>query len=385
MEPAVTGLPIDPLEQLRQRQSSKWRTYPADVLPMTIAEMDVNLAPPIAEVLTAAIQRSDTGYGHAIPDLGRAVAGFAARRWNWDVDTAQVTAVTDVGVGVVELIRVLTRPGDAVAISPPVYAPFFDWVPESGARLLEVPLAHRPDGWRLDLDALERAFATHPAAYVLCNPQNPVGRVHTADELAALVRLARLYRVTLISDEIHGPLVLPGATFTPLLTVPGAAEVAVTVMSVSKAWNLAGLKCATVVTASPPMAALVDRFPPDTKWRFGHFGVLAAVAAYTDSEPWLDQLLVTLDQRRTQLAGLLEERLPMVTWHPPEATFLAWLNCSAIGPDDTARSRFLDRGRIALESGLRYGAIGGGYVRLNFATSEAILDDAVARMAAALR
>jgi cystathionine beta-lyase len=120
-------------------------------------------------------------------------------------------------------------------------------------------------------------------------------------------------------------------------------------------------------------------------WRFGHFGMLAAVAAYTDSEPWLDQLLVTLDQRRTQLAGLLKEKLPMVTWHPPEATFLAWLNCSAIGPDDTARSRFLDRGRVALEPGPRYGAIGGGYVRLNFATSDAVLDDAVARMAAALR
>src|ERR1700759_5654002 len=385
MEPAATGLPIDPLEQLRQRQSSKWRTYPADVLPLPVAEMDVNLAPPIAAALTAAVQRSDTGYGHAIPDLGRAVAGFAARRWNWDVDSTQVTAVTDVGVGVVELLRVLTRPGDSVAISPPVYAPFFDWVPESGARLLEVPLAHRPDGWRLDLDALERAFATHPAAYVLCNPQNPVGRVHSADELAALVRLARLYRVTLISDEIHGPLVLPGATFTPLLTVPGAAEVAVTVLSASKAWNLAGLKCAAVVTASPKLAAAVDRFPPDTRWRVGHLGVLATVAAYTEGAAWLDDLLVTLDQRRAQLSHLLATQLPQVTWHPPEATFLAWPNCSAIGPDDPARSQFLDRGRVALEPGLRYGAIGGGYVRLNFATSAAILDDSVARMATALR
>jgi cystathionine beta-lyase len=220
---------------------------------------------------------------------------------------------------VVELLRALIRPGDAVAISPPVYPPFFDWLPEAGARLLEVPLAHQPDGWRLDLDALARAFATHPAAYVLCNPQNPVGRVHTATELAALVRLARIYRVTLISDEIHGPLVLPGATFTPLLAVPGAAEVAVTVMSASKAWNLAGLKCAAVVG-----------------------------------------------------------------WHPPEATFLAWLDCSAIGPDDTARAQFLDRGRVALEPGLRFGAIGSGYARLNFATSETILDEAVTRMAAAL-
>ncbi|HEY2522556.1 MAG TPA: aminotransferase class I/II-fold pyridoxal phosphate-dependent enzyme [Streptosporangiaceae bacterium] len=385
MDPGATGLPIDPLDRLRQRQSSKWRTYPADVLPLTVAEMDVNLAPPITEALATAVQRSDTSYGHAVPGLGRAVASFASRRWNWDIDAGQVTAVTDVGVGVVELLRALTRPGDAVVISPPVYAPFFDWVPESGARLLEVPLAHRADGWRLDLAALERAFATHPAAYVLCNPQNPVGRVHTPDELAALVRLARLYRVTLISDEIHGPLVLPGATFTPLLTVPGAAEVAATVMSASKAWNLAGLKCAAVVTASPQLAAVVDRFPPDTMWRFGHFGVLATVAAYTDGEPWLEQLLVTLDQRRAQLAGLLGERLPTVTWHPPEATFLAWLDCSAIGPDDTARTLFLDRGRVALEPGLRYGAIGSGYTRLNFATSEPVLDDAVARMAATLR
>jgi cysteine-S-conjugate beta-lyase len=384
MEPGPAGLPVDAVQELRQRRSAKWQTYPADVLPLTVAEMDFGLAPPIAAALTTAVQRSDTGYGQAVPDLGRAVAKFAAGRWSWEIDSAQVTAVTDVGVGVVELIRALTRPGDAVAISPPGYPPFFDWVPEAGVRLLEVPLAHQADGWRLDLDALERAFATHPAAYVLCNPQNPVGRVHTAAELAALVRLARIYRVTLISDEIHGPLVLPGATFTPLLTVPGAAEVAVTVMSASKAWNLAGLKCAAVVTASPRLAAVVDRFPTDTRWRFGHFGVLASVAAYTEAELWLDDLLITLDQRRAQLGALLAARLPMISWHPPEATFLAWLDCSAIGPDDTARALFLDRGRVALEPGLRFGAVGSGHTRLNFATSETILDEAVTRMARAL-
>jgi cystathionine beta-lyase len=385
MEFGTQGLPVDPLSVLSQRRSAKWQTYPKDVLPLTVAEMDFNLAPPVAEVLAEAVRRSDTGYGQATPDLGHAVTGFASRRWSWEVDPAQVTAVTDVGVGVVELLRTRTRPGDAVAISPPVYPPFFDWVPEAGVRLLEVPLAPGAGGWRLDLAALERAFATHPAAYVLCNPHNPVGRVHTADELAALVRLARIYQVTLISDEIHGPLVLPGATFTPLLTVPGAAEVAVTVMSASKAWNLAGLKCAAVVTASPRLAAAVDRLPPDTKWRVGHLGVLAAVAAYTEGEAWLDDLLVTLDQRRAQLGRLLASQLPQVTWHPPEAMFLAWLNCSAIGPDDAARERFLDQGRVALEPGLRFGAAGSGYARLNFATSEEILDEAIGRMATALQ
>jgi cysteine-S-conjugate beta-lyase len=268
-----------------------------------------------------------------------------------------------------------------VVISPPVYPPFFDWVTESGARRLEVPLARDDAGWRLDLAALETAFADHPAAYVLCNPHNPVGRVHAAAELAALVRLARTYRVTIVSDEIHGPLVFPGATFTPLLTVPGAAEVAVSVLSASKAWNLAGLKCAAVVTAAPRMAALADRFPPDTRWRIGHLGVIATIAAFTAGEPWLDQLLATLGHRRTRLAGLLRERLPMLTWDPPEATYLAWLNCTALGPGGKARELFLERGRVALEPGPRFGAVGSGYARLNFATSDDILDQATARMA----
>ena len=381
MDGAVPELPVDPLDVLRQRRSAKWQTYPADVLPLTVAEMDFALAAPIAEALREAVERSDVGYAMAVPDLGRALAGFAGRRWNWDLDPASVTAVTDVGVGVVELLRVLTRPGDAVAISPPVYPPFFDWVAEAGARLLEVPLACEADGWRLDLAALEAAFATHPAAYVLCNPHNPVGRVHSADELAALVRLARIYRVPIVSDEIHGPLALPGATFTPLLSVPGAAEVAVSVLSASKAWNLAGLKCAAVVTAAPRMAAVTSRFAADTRWRIGHFGVISAVAAFTAGEPWLDQLLVTLDHRRQLLGDLLRERLPMLSWHPPEATFLAWLNCTALGPDDQARARFLDHGRVALEPGLRFGAAGSGYARLNFATSPGILDEATARMA----
>ena len=376
-------LPVAPLSELRKRRSAKWRTYPEDVLPLTVAEMDFALAPPIMAALRDAVEASDTGYSAAVPELGNAYAGFAGRRWGAQVDPASVTAVTDVGVGVVELLRVLTRPGDVVAISTPVYAPFFDWVPESGARVLEVPLAHDDSGWHLDLAALEAAFATHPAVYLLCNPHNPVGRVHTADELAALVRLAWHYRVTLVSDEIHAPLVLPGATFTPLLTLPGAAEVAVSVVSASKAWNLAGLKCAAVVTAGPTMAGVVDRFPPDTRWRTGHLGVIASVAAFTDGDDWLGRLLTTLDARRAQLADLLSERLPMVSWTPPEGTFLAWLDCTKLGAENEPRELFLQRGRIALEPGLRFGAAGAGWVRLNFGTSADILDEATARMAAA--
>ena len=377
-------LPVASLAQLRARRSAKWRTYPDDVLPLPVAEMDFDLAPPVAEVLREALARSDVGYAHPVPALGDALSGFAGEAWGWEIDPAAVTAVIDVGVGVVELLRVLAAPGDAVVICPPVYAPFFGWVPEAGARLLEVPLRHEAAGWRLDLPALEAAFATRPAAFVLCNPHNPVGRVHTPDELAEVVRLARAYGVTVVGDEIHAPVVLPGATFTPILTVPGAAEVAVSVVSASKAWNLAGLKCAAVVTASPAMAKVVDRFPPDTRWRVGHLGVLATVAAFAEGGPWLRRLLATLDDRRARLDGWLRDRLPTLSWHPPEATYLAWLDCSALGPGDVPRDHFLDKARVALEPGPRFGASGDGFVRLNYATSAEILDEATARMSRSL-
>jgi cystathionine beta-lyase len=377
-------LPVAPLSELRQRRSAKWRTYPADVLPLTVAEMDFSLAPPIQSALRAAVDASDTGYSAAVPELGRAFAEFAAARWDWPVDPDSVSAITDVGVGVVELLRALVRPGAVVVISPPVYPPFFDWIPEAGARVHEVPLAHSGSGWRLDLDAIEAAFATHPAVFLLCNPHNPVGRVHTREELTALVRLARLYSVTIVSDEIHAPLVLPGATFTPILTVPGAAERAVSVVSASKAFNLPGLKCAAVVTASPAMAEVVGRFPPDTRWRTGHLGVIATIAAFREGGPWLDDLLTTLDARRTQLGALLHDRLPNLGWHPPQATYLAWLDCTKLGADNEPRDLFLDRGRVAVEPGLRFGAAGAGFVRLNFGTGAEVLDQATAGMAAAL-
>lgn len=383
MDDLRADLVVDSVEVLRRRRSAKWRTYGGDVLPLTVAEMDFPLAPAITVALREAIDRSDTGYAMAVPDLGSALVGFAARRWSWDLDAAAVTAVLDVGVGVVELLRVLTRPGQAVVISPPVYPPFFGWVREAGAELVEVPLAHDETGWHLDLPALECAFAAGPAAYVLCNPHNPVGRAHSPEELAALVNLATRFGVAVISDEIHGPLVLPGASFTPILTVPGAADIAVSVLSASKAWNLAGLKCAAIVTASPRMAEAVQRLPADTRWRVGHLGVLAAVAAWSAGEEWLDQLLSTLDHRRNQLTILLGERLAALTWHPPQATFLAWLDCSGIGGGDAARQLFLDRG-VALEPGSRFGSAGSQFVRLNFATSAEILDRALSAIASSL-
>ena len=384
MTTTTAPLPVADLATLRHRRSAKWRSYPDDVLPLPVAEMDFGLAPAISEVLHKAVDASDTGYSMLGDELGDALAGFASTRWGWRLDASSVVPVTDVGVGAVELLRAVCAPGDAVVISPPVYAPFYHWVVETRTRLLEAPLCQDGSGqWTLDLEALEDAFRQRPAAYILCNPHNPVGRVHGPDELAHVVALAHEYGVCVIADEIHAPLVLPGARFTPLLTLPGAEEVAVSLVSASKAWNLAGLKCALVVSA-PPLRPLVDRLPPDGRWRIGHFGALATVAAFTAGGTWLDALLETLDLRRRELGQLLAEHVPDIRWHPPEATYLAWLDCRRIGSGTQPYETFLRRARVALEPGPSYGSPGSGHVRLNFGTSGEILAEAVQRMGAAV-
>lgn len=383
-------LRVDELAVLRRRTSAKWSSTDADVLPLPVAEMDFALAPPVANALRAMVDASDTGYAYAEPVLGDAVAAFAGRRWGWDVDPAQVSPAADVAVGAVELLRVLCPGRARVVVNPPVYPPFYLWVRDVGADVLEVPLQHRDDGgWRLDLDALEQAFRQRPAAYVLCNPHNPVGRVHDADELAEVARLAAAHGVVVIADEVHAPLVLPGgARHTPFLTVPGGADVGIALVSASKAFNLAGLKCAAVVTAGPDMAAVARRVPDDHRWRVGQPGLLATLAAFRDGDAWLDRLLATLAARRDQLASLLTKRMPAVRWHPPAATYLAWLDCRDLDPREIRSGEepqrlFLERGRVALEAGAHFGTGGAGWVRLNYATSEQILDEAVTRMAAA--
>ena len=373
----MAQLPVDDLETLRQRRSVKWRAHDPDALPLPVAEMDFALADPIRRELHAAVDRSDTGYAYAGTELPQALVGFAKRRWDWAIEPDAVTAVADVGVGCVELIRMLCEPGDSVVVNPPVYAPFFEWIDETGCQVVDAPLT---DDLRLDLTALEEAFAQRPAVYLLCNPHNPVGRVHTPDELVAVVRLAKQYGVRVITDEVHAPLVLPGATHTPLLTLPGAADVAIALVAASKAWNLAGMKCAQIVTASESMRAVTDRLPLNVRYRVGHFGVLASIAAYNEGEPWLDDLLETLDSRRTFLTGLLAESLPSIRWTPQQATYLAWLDCSAFGSGAVPYEKFAASGAVT-DPGPKFGTGGSGHVRLNMATSEEILTEAVQRMA----
>jgi cystathionine beta-lyase len=376
----------DPLNQLsidvlRRRTSQKWRAYPDDVLPLWVAEMDVPLAEPVARALVEAVELGDTGY--PLPETyGLALADFAAARWGWQVDVERTAVVPDVMLGIVEVLKLVTSPGDAVVVNPPVYPPFYPFVEHSGRRVVVAPF----DGaYRIDLERLGEAFAEAArgrgrAAYLLCSPHNPTGTVHTRTELIEVARLADRYGVRVVVDEIHAPLVLPGAVHVPYLSVPGSAN-AFTLLSASKAWNLAGLKAAVAVAGEAAVADL-RRMPEEVSHGPSHLGVIAHTAALRDGRDWLDSLLGGLDAQRDLLGRLLAERLPAVKFRPPEGTYLAWLDCRGLGWRDDPAAVFLDRARVAVNSGPTFGPGGAGHVRLNFATSREVLTGAVGRMAA---
>ena len=369
------------LADLRTRQSDKWRTHPADVLPAFVAEMDFALAAPIRDALLEAVRIGDTGYANP-GGIAEAFAGFAHAIFDWSCDPARVVVVPDVLVGAAEMLRVLTRPGDRIVINTPAYPPFWPIIREYGREVVEVPLARAGDLWDLDLGRLEAAFATGAAAYLLCNPHNPTGRVFTRAQLMDIARLAERYGVAVVADEIHAPMTLPGATHTPFVSLGDAvAETAVTVTSASKAFNLPGLKCAIVIAGSETVRARFAALPDDLHARAGNLGVIASIAAFREGVPWLRDLVARLDRNRRLLADLLRQRLPTVRYEPPEASYLAWLDCSALGLGADPAAIFLERGRVAVSRGLNFGTEGAGFVRLNIGTSEELIAEAVDRMA----
>src|ERR1700730_460209 len=373
------------LTELRRRRSYKWLAFPADVLPAFVAEMDFMLAPPVEAAVAEAIAIGDTGYACENSDLGQALSTFVRDRFTWDVDPSDVILIPDVMSGVTEALRVALKPGDGVVINTPVYPPFFRHITEAGGKVVEAPLAEGVGGYELDLDVVEEAFKSGARGYLLCNPHNPTGRVFSRAELEQVLALAARYGVPVFADEIHAPLVLPGARHTSFLSLgEPAAQLRAVFISASKAWNIPGLKCAQLVVAGEAMRSMAQSLPEGMASRPGNLGVIASLAAYRDGGPWLDELIGVIDRNRRLLSDLLTELLPEVSYVPPQGGYLAWLDCRGLGLGDDPVDFFLERGRVALGPGRKFGAPGAGHVRITRATPDEILRSIVDRMRAAL-
>jgi len=373
------------LASLRKRTSHKWRTYPPDVLPAFVAEMDFDPAAEIKDAIRAALDAGDLGYPHK-GEMGEAFAEFAADRLGgWSPDPDLVFAIPDVMTGIIEVVQALVPAGGGVVINPPVYSPFFFRLELAGRRVVEAPLAAGPDGsYDLDLEAIDRAL-TLPGtgAYLLCNPHNPVGRVWSAEQLTAVAGLCDRRGVPLLVDEIHAPLVLPGATHVPFHTLDHpAARRAVIFTSATKGWNIPGVKCGLAVAGDTESATILG-----LRWDAllaSHLGVHATVAALRHGRSWLDAVVAQIDQNARLLGDLLAHYLPGVRYRRPQASFLAWLDCRDIGLGADPAAAFLGAGRVALSPGPDFGSQGSGFARLNIGTSPELVAEAVRRMAAAL-
>jgi cysteine-S-conjugate beta-lyase len=372
------------LERLRARTSEKWRTYPADVLPAFVAEMDFDPAEPIKDAIRAAVAAGDLGYPH-VGDLGAAFAEFAADRLGgWSPDPDLIFATPDVMTGIIEVIQAITSPGAGVVINPPVYAPFFLRLELVGRRILQAPLAAADGSYDLDLDALDRRLREPGVgAYLLCNPHNPLGRVWSRDQLTAIADLCDHRGVPVLVDEIHAPLVLPGARHVPFHSLDHpAARRAVVFTSASKGWNIPGLKCGIAVAGDQDAAAILAQHSDALLASI--LGVHASVAALRSARPWLDAAVAQIDANTRLLTTLLAEHLPGARYHRPQASFLAWIDCREMELGDDPAAEFLARGRVALSSGPDFGSAGLGFARLNIGTSPELMAEAVHRMAAAV-
>lgn len=372
-------------EQLRTRTSVKWRQYPPEVLPAWVAEMDFTLAEPIREALIAAVESSDTGY-RWFGEVPEALSGFAQSEWSWSIDPDRVTVLADVMSAIALSLEYLTEPGCHVVINPPVYPPFFSTVGKVAQReLREVPLRHVDGEYRLDLEALEEAFADpRVQAYVLCSPHNPTGTVHSTEELQAVATLSAKHGVLVIADEVHAPMTLTGATHTPYLSIADDASDAVSIVSASKTWNIPGMKCAQLVGTATTSPRFTDHLAIEATFGVGHFGVLGTLAAYRQGDVWRAEMLDVLDRRRRQLADGLSEMATygvQMVW--PQASYLAWVHFENLGEDPAAV--IVEEGQLALNSGLPFGAPGTGHARVNYATSQSMLDEILARVGAVVR
>jgi len=373
---------FDRVPDRRGTGSNKWSRYEPDVLPLWVADTDFPACGPVLDALRRRLEHPVFGYASPDDDLREAVAGHFARAHGWRPEPARMSFVSGVVTGFNLALNAFLRPGDGVVVETPVYPPIRQAPGHWGLERIDVPLVRDGAGWALDDDRLADAMR-RAKAILLCSPQNPTGKRYRRAELERIAELALAHDVLIVSDEIHCDLVLDGGPHVPIASLSPEVEArTVTLVSASKAWNVAGLKCSVAVVPDALRArfegaklGLVDSM--------NVFGLVASRAAFAEGGPWLAEMIGVLRRNRDHLAARLAAEFPGIRMAPPEATYLAWLDCSGLGLDVPAQRFLLEEARVALNCGTEYGAPG-HWTRLNFGCPQATLDAALDRMKAAI-
>jgi cystathionine beta-lyase len=375
-------LPVD----RRESDSHKWQRYGEDVIPLWVADMDFVSAQPIVQALHARVDHGIFGYSGRDKELVPTIQSRLKRLYGWEVSEEEVLFLPGVVPGLNLSFQACTEPGDGVLVQPPVYFHFIDDPGRHGRMLHDPPLVQSGDSFEIDFDEFERSISPRTRLFLLCNPHNPVGRVLRKTELSRLAEICLRHDMVICSDEIHCDLVYRGHRHIPIATL--GAEVAsrtITLMSPSKTFNIAGLGCAFAIIKDPGIRKAWTRWSHGLVPFVNIMGNVAALSAYRDGQEWLDQALAYLTANRDFFYRYVRERLPMLGMSRMEATYLAWLDCRNAGISGSPGEFFLREARVGLNDGAEFGAVGKGFVRLNFACPRQTLEEALGRMEQALK
>lgn len=370
----------------RHSECLKWSYYGEDVLPMWVADMDFRSPEPVIRALHERVEQGVFGYGCDPPELREVIAERLRRLYDWHVSPEAVVFFPGVVTAFNLVCHAFGSVGDGVLLQTPVYYPMLYAAGGAGMTNDEMVLTRGQDGrYEIDLDLFDRTITDRTRIFMLCNPQNPVGRAFDRDELTRMAEICLAHDVLICSDEIHCDLLFQNTEHLPMATLaPEVAEQTITLMAPSKTFNVPGLKCSFAIVENAALRKTLTEPHTGLVHGINVLGYTTALAAYRDGQTWLDELLLYLEANLDFLLEYVEANLPGITMSRPEATYLAWLDCREAGIPGNPHEFFLKEARVAVNDGATFGRGGEGFVRLNFGCPRWRLTEALEKMKEAL-
>jgi cystathionine beta-lyase len=370
----------------RRYESVKWHYYDEDVLPMWVADMDFRSPEPVIRALQERVEHGVFGYGWDPPELREVIVDRLQHLHGWEVSPEALIFFPGVVTAFNMVCHAFGSPGDGVLLQTPVYSPMLYAPAGAGLTNDEMELTRCPDGrYEVDFELFQQTISDRSRIFMLCNPHNPVGRAFRREELAEMAEICLRHDILICSDEIHCDLVFEGTEHLPIATLgPEVADQTITLMAPSKTFNVPGLKCSLAIVQNADLRKTLAETHTGLVHGINVMGYTAALAAYRDGQPWLDEVLAYLQANLDLLEEYVKTHLPGVSMCRPEATYLAWLSCHQAGIPGNPYEFFLKEARVAMNDGERYGQGGEGFVRLNFGCPRSRLMEGLDRMREAL-
>jgi cystathionine beta-lyase len=378
--------PFDEYVDRRNSDSIKWNLYDSDVMPMWVADMDYSAPSSVLQALHERVEHGVFGYACDPVDLRNTIVNRMSEKYQWEIKAEDIVFTPGVVVGFNIAVQLAAVPGGSVLIQPPVYPPFLKSPEYAGLSIQENPLVQDENGvYGIDFDDFDRSITNNTRLFLLCNPHNPVGRVFRKDELERMAEICIRKNVIICSDEIHGDLIFPGFKHIPMASINSEiANNTITLMAPSKTFNIAGLDCSFAIIQNKELREKYQHTTRGITGGVNLLGVTAALAAYKSADPWLEELMLYLQENRDFLKATIEKEIPQIRMAVPEGTYLAWLDCRNASLLESPYDFFLKKAKIAFNKGDAFGTGGNGFVRMNFGCTKATLNEALNRMKSAL-